>query len=90
MEQYELDLDGMAVYGEFYFYPGTNYPITTASEQPNDPMEFEFTVDEIHVFLGDVINQWHELPKSEVDLLHRKYFGKIEAALLKQIMDGEL
>ena len=90
MEDYELDLDGLAVYGQFYFYPGTDYPINSASLQPNDPMEFDFTVDEIHVFLGDVINEWHELPKSEVDLLHRKYFGKIEAALLKMIMDDEL
>lgn len=90
MEDYELDLDGLVVYGEFYFYPGTNYPITTASEQPNDPMEFEFTVDMIEVYLGEHIDQWHELPKSEVDLIHRKYFGKIEAALLKQIMNDDL
>jgi hypothetical protein len=90
MEQYELDLEGLVVHGEFYFYPGTNHPITTASEQPNDPMEFEFTVDMIEVYLGEEIDQWHELPKSEVDLLHRKYFGKIEAALLKQITDDEL
>tara|TARA_R110000744_G_scaffold134589_2_gene243718 strand:+ start:656 stop:904 length:249 start_codon:yes stop_codon:yes gene_type:complete len=45
MNQFETVVDDITCVCEVnYYYPGTNYPITALSEEPNDEPEFEFTL----------------------------------------------
>ena len=45
MDQFETKVDGIPCLCEVgYYYPGTNYPITSTSLEPNDDPEFQFTL----------------------------------------------
>lgn len=87
---FDLQMDTIAISGEFFFYSGTFYPIDTTSLQPNDGMEFDYRIHEVQVFLGEVVNEWHTLSDEDAKQVVEKYKGVFEANLLQAIEDGTL
>jgi hypothetical protein len=87
---FDLQLDTIAITGEFFFYSGTNYPINSASLQPNDGMEFDYRIHEVQVFLGEVVNEWYTVSDIDATKIVEKYKGVFEANLLQAIEDGTL
>lgn len=87
---FDLQMDTIAISGEFFFYSGTFYPIDTTSLQPNDGMEFDYRIHEVQVFLGEVVNEWHTLSDEDAKQVVEKYKNVFEANLLQAIEDGTL
>ena len=87
---FEYQMDNVVLYGEYYFFTGTHYPITSMSVEPNAPMMFQYKVKEVHIHLGDVIDKWHVLSKEEADRLVKENEGIIEQKLLQAVQDGNL
>lgn len=87
---FDLQMDTIAISGEFFFYSGTFYPIDTTSLQPNDGMEFDYRIHEVQVFLGEVVNEWHTLSDEDAKQVVEKYKCVFEANLLQAIEDGTL
>lgn len=47
MHTFETTVDGVDCICEVdYYYSGTNFPITSTSEEPNDEPEFAFTLND--------------------------------------------
>lgn len=87
---FEYQMDTVVFYGDYYFFTGTHYPITSMSVEPNAPMLFQYKVEEVHVYLGEIIDKWHVLSKEDVERLVEENKGIIEQRLLQAVQDGSL
>ena len=70
MSTITINLLGLDIEVDYYYYRGTNYPIHSASLEPNDPEEFEIENARIVSDLSQISDCPEELEEYLLDGLH--------------------
>lgn len=78
MHTFETTVDGVNCICEVnYYYPGTNFPINSASEEPNDDPEFAFTLNDHN---GNIsLSLTNELTAQDRERILEEFLEHVEA-----------